>query len=87
LHIENLSSQSELSVKAQTFSQPCSSDCGATAGSFSQTRRLRELAMTGNQHRVHPPTTASQAKNKTNPASFNSQRRRQSPPRAPPSLA
>ncbi len=87
LRIENLSSQSELSVKAQTFSQPCSPDCGATAGSFSQSRRTRELAMLGNQHWARPPTNALLAKDKIRPAAFNSQRRRQSPPRAPPSLA
>ncbi len=70
------------SVKPQSFSRPCSPDCGA--GAVSQVRRTSELAILGHAHRPRPPTRALNFKNASNLIFLNPRRHRLSPPRAPP---
>ncbi|HEV2802502.1 MAG TPA: hypothetical protein VGW12_18670 [Pyrinomonadaceae bacterium] len=67
-----------------SVARPCPLDCGTTAGSFSNNLRPRDAATPAQARRLRPPTRAA-TRGRFSALSQNStDRRRLSPPRAPP---
>lgn len=74
-------------IKPESFSKPCSSDCCAGAAVSSQLRRSRDVSILGDSYKPRGPDSSKRLRNNERPVFLSLQLRRLSPPRAPPGIA